>query len=157
MYEGYTVLEDGTVFGKNGKVMSPHDNGKGYLIIGIMVGDRRITKAIHRLVAEVHIPNPLNKPEVDHIDGDRKNNHVSNLRWVTKSENNQHAYNLGNKVSRGEMNGRCKTTEKVVREICQYLADGLRVTEIRDKGYSYKLVSAIKSKRNWSYISNEYF
>lgn len=72
MYEGYTVLEDGTVFGKNGKVMSPHDNGKGYLIIGIMVGDRRITKAIHRLVAEVHIPNPLNKPEVDHIDGDRK-------------------------------------------------------------------------------------
>ena len=79
-----------TVIDKNGnkhtirgKKKIPHDNGKGYLAYNI--NNKHVYA--HRIVAETFIPNPENKPEVDHIDGNRCNNCVWNLRWVTKREN----------------------------------------------------------------------
>ena len=53
------------------------------------------TYFIHRLVAEAFIPNPLNKPMINHIDNDAENNHVANLEWVTHSENMLHAQSQG--------------------------------------------------------------
>lgn len=59
---------------------------------------------IHRLVAERWIPNPDGKRTVNHKDGDKLNNHVSNLEWLTDSENNKHAFDsLGREASRGRM------------------------------------------------------
>ena len=62
-----------------------HSNG--YEQVNIRIGNKYVTKLIHRLVAVAFIPNPDNKPCVDHIDGNKRNNYVSNLRWVTPVEN----------------------------------------------------------------------
>lgn len=62
-----------------------HSNG--YEQVNIRIGNKYVTKLIHRLVAVAFIPNPDNKPCVDHIDGNKRNNYVSNLRWVTLVEN----------------------------------------------------------------------
>ena len=89
-YEGlYAITEDGQVWSYGYKrFLKPADNGHGYLCVGLtdLNGNRKLHK-IHRLVAQTYIENPEGKPQVDHIDGCRTNNCVSNLRWTTGKEN----------------------------------------------------------------------
>ena len=66
-----------------------------YLLVHLCKDGIRKCKKVHRLVAEAFIENPLNKPYVNHKDGNKKNNNVDNLEWVTPSENNIHACKLG--------------------------------------------------------------
>lgn len=68
---------------REGRMLVPHDNGNGYFAY-LIDGKHRY---IHRLVAMTYIPNPENKEQVDHIDGNKSNNCVDNLRWATRSEN----------------------------------------------------------------------
>ena len=70
-------------------------NSTGYISVGLRKNGKKILYQVHRLVAESFIPNPENKPQVNHIDGNKTNNHISNLEWVTASENTQHAYKMG--------------------------------------------------------------
>lgn len=65
-------------------------NKQGYKSVGLSVGNKRKHLAVHRLVAQAFIPNPDNKPCVNHIDGTRDNNHASNLEWCTHQENMNH-------------------------------------------------------------------
>lgn len=69
------------------EILTPTDNGNGYLIIGLHVGNKKKNHYIHRLVAEAFCENKDNKPLVHHKDENKKNNHYSNLAWVTKREN----------------------------------------------------------------------
>ena len=72
-----------------GRVLKQHDTGNGYLAVPMTKG---VCKMVHRLVLEAFVPNPDNKPCCDHIDANRKNNRVENLRWATYSENNSHPH-----------------------------------------------------------------
>ena len=98
-FENYLICLDGTVINsKKGNVLTHSLNENGYLYVSLWKNNRAITRTVHRLVAEAFIPNPENKPIVNHKDANRANPHVDNLEWVTQSENIQHAYTIGNMV-----------------------------------------------------------
>jgi len=95
---------------------------KGYPSICLRINKKTINKRIHRLVAEAFIPNPDNKKTINHIDGNKQNNHVSNLEWCTQKENVQHAYRIGlSKPNRLEIFKELKINEK---EIYRYSIEG---------------------------------
>lgn len=67
-------------------------NREGYRAVGLSKDGKKKSFNIHRLVAQAFIPNPNNSPAVNHIDGNRANNHVSNLEWCSIKENNYHTF-----------------------------------------------------------------
>lgn len=88
----YSVSNYGDVKNnRTGKLMKPRKNEKGYLHIGLTKNGKQKCMRVHRLVAQAFIPNPENKPQVNHIDFDRENNCVSNLEWSTVQENTQYS------------------------------------------------------------------
>lgn len=109
-FEGlYKVNEEGVIVStpRNGNgykehIMSHSTDSDGYEVCKLRNKDKVITKKIHRAVAEAHLPNPENKPQINHKDGNKKNNHIDNLEWVTASENIRHARQLGLQKTQGE-------------------------------------------------------
>ena len=87
----YMIYPDGGIwsnYGK-GKFLKQTIHKKGYHRVGLYRDGKQKRFSVHRLVAQAFIPNPDNKPEVDHINQDKSDNRLENLRWVTSSENNQ--------------------------------------------------------------------
>ncbi len=88
-YPAYSISTEGRVM-KNStrQILTPSKKANGYMQINLFTGDgRRKKEYVHRLVAIAFIPNPKNLPEVNHIDGRRDSNLLSNLEWVTRKEN----------------------------------------------------------------------
>lgn len=107
-FEGYYVSNTGKIKScrkRNEVIMTPQLSREGYLCQNLWDGVSYHKKTIHRLIAEAFLPNPDNLPEVDHIDRDKSNNDISNLRWASISQNR---INRTSKVgSTGERHIRC--------------------------------------------------
>lgn len=87
---------DGALYPFGGKMIKPHPNkNTKYLQVSLWTNNKGASLSIHRLVAEAFIPNPLNKSQVNHKDGNRQNNKVENLEWVSHQENAIHAVATG--------------------------------------------------------------
>lgn len=83
-----------------GKYLQPAVDDAGYNRVCLRKNGTPKVVHLHRLVAAAYIPNPNNKPCINHIDGNPNNNHISNLEWCTHAENMQHAYNTGLNIPR---------------------------------------------------------
>jgi hypothetical protein len=98
----YIISDKGEVYSsKHKRFLKPQKHRKGYLIVNLYrnQSSKLYGKKIHRLVAEAYIPNPDNKPQVDHINRDRQDNRVENLRWATMSENQLNKGKMKNNTS----------------------------------------------------------
>lgn len=93
----YFITETGLVINeKTGSALKPNNNGKGYNKIQLYIDGKRRSFYIHRFVADHFIKKPRKRycDQVNHKDGDKANNHYSNLEWVTNSENQKHKHKL---------------------------------------------------------------
>lgn len=94
------------------KILKTYKINSGYVAFKLQKDGMRKSVLLHRLVAELFIPNPDGKSEVNHIDGNKENNCVSNLEWVSSSENKLHAYASGIRVYNEPYKGVKKSTTK---------------------------------------------
>lgn len=127
-------------------------DGKGYHFIYLTKNGKRTSKKIARLVAEAFIPNPLNKPEVNHLFG-KDDNRATSLEWVTGSENVRHSLDiLGCKRAKGIKNNAAKLTEQQVREI-RLLKGKMFQREIAKMyGVSRPIIGHIFKNEYWSHV-----
>ena len=122
-FEGlYKVSSEGVVVGTprtgtKGGVVKWYKTTHGYMEYHLCKNGKRHHMSTHRLVAKHFIPNPNNKPFVNHIDGNKLNNNVENLEWVTHEENMQHAVRTGLLNNKGNNHPRNKLTDKEVYQI----------------------------------------
>ncbi len=153
-YEGiYEISSLGRVkrLWKNGKsrINHPVVYWNKYKVAYLSKNSKRKAISLHRLVAVAFIPNPENKPFINHINGIKTDNRVVNLEWCTPSENTIHAYNvLGfkNKPSKGKFNGKSK---KVIDTSTGLIYDCLReVSDIFAINYSTLINQLSGHKRN---------
>lgn len=140
---------------RKGRVLSP---GKArYLQVHLSVDNVQSTHYVHRLVAKTHIFNddPVNKTEVDHINGDRYDNRVENLKWVTPSQNMTAAYD-NNQQHHGTKNHHAKLTEEQVFEILELRrTTDLTCEKIGEMfGVSGGIVSLIARGKRWKRLTN---
>lgn len=88
------------------RILKPATKSNGYMFVGLSKDNKVSSKHIHRLVAEAFIPNPFNKPTVNHKDGNKSNNTVENLEWVTYLENNMHSIKVLKRDSKNSSDSR---------------------------------------------------
>lgn len=107
----YEVDTNGVVYSKKGQPLKYSINHSGYCIVNFYDHNTRKGFAVHTLVAETFIPNPENKPTVNHIDGNKENNSVKNLEWATYKEQIDHAHHILGYDNSGGNNANAKAVQ----------------------------------------------
>lgn len=150
----YTVTDKGEFFSDNsGKMKTRNKAGTEYQIINFMTIDgKKRTFRAHRLVLMAFNPvKNMDKLEVNHIDGNKRNNNLSNLEWCTTSENQKHAFKIGlQKAKKGEKSNFSKLKEEDIQLIFQLRKQGKTQQQIAEVvGCSRSNISYILNKKTW--------
>ena len=148
----YIVSDDGKIFstknigrGKYHQELKQRENKDGYLVVTVGKKENRTAERVHRIIALAFLDNPNGLPEVDHIDMDKKNNHVSNLRWVSGFENKHRIpFDVRSESHKHESNGRSKLT----------LADVMRIRHLYENENKSIYSIAKEYNRGYSTISH---
>lgn len=111
----YEISEYGDIHNTFTGAPIKQSQNQGYMCVSLQINGKAHRRRVHRLVALAFIPNPDGKSEVNHIDGNKTNNHVSNLEWCTPSENLIHAYKTGLR-SRDASVAYTKRRKRVIRD-----------------------------------------
>jgi len=145
-YEKYFACDNGTIHSfwhKKPTILKPCFDSMGkYLFVGLHKNKKIKQKNVHRIIAEAFIPNPENKPQVNHINGIKTNNNVSNLEWVTRSENMQHLY----RVLKYKHHNR-KLSEKQIKDIFVMRKTGKSFLQI---GYAFDVAASTIAEIIWN-------
>lgn len=148
----YEVSNEGVIRNLTTKIIIKGSvSTSGYKMVSLYVDGKRITKQVHRLVAIAFINNPENKTQVNHIDKNKINNHMTNLEWVTPKENMKHHYDNGgiknnNQTYKGKFGKEHNRSIKIICNGIIYngMSEASRITGIPISTIS----SAIKQNRS---------
>ena len=167
-YEGqYAITEDGRVWSHpreivvkiGNKFLKPSvSSSTGYKTLTLKLRNEHKTHSIHRLLAQTFLPNPDNKPYVNHKDGNKINNSLSNLEWCTEKENSQHAWQTGLMNypydRKGEKNNTAKLKDIDVITIRLMWNRGFtNQSQIaRDFGVKHSTINDIVHNRHWKHL-----
>jgi hypothetical protein len=151
----YAITKDGLVFSRhygNWRRLKP-DFLRGYERVGLVSEGKQKNYSVHRLVAQTFLPNPENKPQVNHIDCNPANNKLENLEWATGKENTQHAIQAGRvdrQKTRGEKHGMSKLTEEQAKAIKHSESRAHWLATLY--GVSTNTIYDIKNGRRWKHV-----
>ena len=136
-----------------GRPRKPVPDKDGYSRVVLNKNGKQGNFPIHRLVAQAFIPNPDNKPEVNHTQGVKTDNRASELEWCTSKENTGHAMKTGLLNLAGEGNGSAKLTEDDVQHIRWLAAEGVKQGVLaREWGVGQGSISNVVNGRTWSHV-----
>lgn len=162
-YEGlYEVSNLGNVksIGRKGSgckpfdiILKPFDNGRGYWHVHLQNNGKLKSCSIHRLVAETFFVKCEGLEDVNHKDGNKKNNHVSNLEWVNKKMNMIHA-SISGLLPKGELSHYSKLKEDDIIRIKKMWGHNIKREIISDVfGISFAQISRIVNNKNWKHLN----
>ena len=142
---------------ETGRVLTEKIGRFGYLRVHLRSIDSKngVNPLVHRLVAKAFIPNPDNLPQVNHKDGNKRNNAVGNLEWVTAKGNFEHALSAGlRKSSVGSTNYNAKLDDATVREVVRLYREGMGHTQIARILGNVKppAIYKITTGRHWAHL-----
>lgn len=137
------------------RILTPLKHVHGYLFVDMSLNNKIHTSLVARLVAHAFIPNPENKPTVNHINGIKTDNRTSNLEWATHSENMQHSYDTGLRLRPNGANaGRATLNKGTVLEIRRRYAQGEKQQSLADEfGIVHQTIYSIVNRLTWKHVN----
>lgn len=134
------------------RILKTCSNSHGYETAVFQNGPRTKPIAMHRLVAIAFLPLVDGKEYVNHIDGNKQNNHISNLEWVTRSENMKHAFAIGLLSHVGEKHNQSKLSESQVLEIRKMRGEKTAAEICKTHDVKRSAIYHIWNRRAWKHL-----